>query len=126
MEETTKKKAGRPRAEIKKDTFERLCALQCTEVEVAAFFGVSVDTVTNWCKRTYGRDFPEVFREKREAGHISLRRAQWRLAQKNAAMAIFLGKNYLGQSDRLEVERPEDDVLANFLRRLDDEANTEQ
>ena len=24
---------------------------------------------------------------------------QWKLAQKNASMAIFLGKNYLGQSD---------------------------
>ncbi|HSE24819.1 MAG TPA: hypothetical protein VLB68_24370 [Pyrinomonadaceae bacterium] len=31
---------------------------------------------------------------------LFLRRAQFNLAKKNASMAIFLGKNYLGQSDR--------------------------
>ncbi len=30
---------------------------------------------------------------------MSLRRFQFKLAQRSAAMAIFLGKNYLGQSD---------------------------
>ena len=32
-----------------------------------------------------------------------MRRAQWQLATKSAAMAIFLGKNYLGQSDHVEI-----------------------
>ena len=27
---------------------------------------------------------------------------QWKLAEKNAAMAIFLGKQYLGQKDKIE------------------------
>lgn len=35
---------------------------------------------------------------------MSLRRAQFRLAEKSAAMAIFLGKNYLGQSDNVAIE----------------------
>ena len=35
---------------------------------------------------------------------MSLRRAQFRLAEKSAAMAIFLGKNYLGQSDHVVIE----------------------
>ena len=42
--------------------------------------------------------------KKREKGKISLRRAQFRLAEKSAAMAIFLGKNYLGQRDAVETE----------------------
>ena len=29
---------------------------------------------------------------------------QWKLAEKNATMAIFLGKNYLGQRDSIEYE----------------------
>ena len=33
-----------------------------------------------------------------------MRRAQFRLAQKNAAMAIFLGKQWLGQKDMDRVE----------------------
>ena len=33
---------------------------------------------------------------------MSLRRIQWKLAEKSPAMAIFLGKNLLGQRDRPE------------------------
>lgn len=34
---------------------------------------------------------------------IRLRRNQLKLSEKSAAMAIFLGKNYLGQRDSFEV-----------------------
>ena len=47
-------------------------------------------------------NFSEVFKQKRGVGKISLRRHQWRLAEKNANMAIWLGKQYLGQSDTPE------------------------
>lgn len=47
-------------------------------------------------------NFSEVFKQKRGVGKISLRRSQWRLAEKNANMAIFLGKQYLGQKDEPE------------------------
>ena len=63
-----------------------------------------MDTIENWCKRTYNETFSETFKKKCVAGKISLRRAQFRLAEKSAAMAIFLGKNYLGQTDHVEVE----------------------
>lgn len=46
---------------------------------------------------------PVTFAEKRKTGKISLRRMQWRLAEKNATMAIFLGKQYLGQRDNVDV-----------------------
>lgn len=90
---------GRPRKEIKQDTFEKLCALFCTEEEIADFFDCTIDTINNWCKRTYNDTFLEVYRKKKVGGKISLRRSQIRLAEKSAAMAIFLGKNYLGQKD---------------------------
>ena len=47
--------------------------------------------------------FSDTFAEKRKTGKISLRRMQWRLAEKNATMAIFLGKQYLGQRDNVDV-----------------------
>ena len=46
-----------------------------------------------------------VFENGRAGGLESLRRIQFKLAETNAAMAIFLGKTYLGQSDRRELER---------------------
>lgn len=40
-----------------------------------------------------------MFKKKSAGGKMSLRRYQFELAKKNASMAIWLGKQYLGQSD---------------------------
>lgn len=98
----SKAKMGRPPTPIDQHQFESLCGLQCTEEEICGWFGISVDTLERWCKDTYKKTFAEVFQEKRGAGKISLRRSQWRLAEKSAAMAIFLGKQYLGQKDAID------------------------
>ena len=96
-------KMGRPRKQIDKTEFEKLCFLQCTEREFCSWFDVSDDTLNKWCKENYdGRTFLDVFKEKRENGMISLRRTQFQLAEKSPAMAIFLGKNLLGQTDKME------------------------
>lgn len=93
------RKMGRPKKYIDKKAFEELCAIQCTEAEICAVFGVSDQTLCTWCKNTYGMTFLEVFREKRKIGLTSLRRSQFALAQKNATMSIWLGKQYLEQRD---------------------------
>lgn len=96
-------KMGRPRKEINKTEFEKLCFLQCTRSEFCTWFDVNEDTLNRWCKENYdGRTFSAVFQEKRENGLISLRRTQFQLAEKSPAMAIFLGKNLLGQTDKME------------------------
>nr|DAI28627.1 MAG TPA: putative terminase small subunit [Caudoviricetes sp.] len=94
---------ARPRKEIDQKQFENLCGLQCTLEEICGWFDVCSDTLETWCKRTYKRSFSEVFAQKRGVGKISLRRSQWRLAEKSASMAIFLGKQYLGQRDNVDV-----------------------
>ena len=91
---------ARPRKEIDQKQFENLCGLQCTLEEICGWFGVTDKTLNSWCKRTYSESFSEVFRQKRSTGKISLRRSQWKLAEKNANMAIWLGKQYLGQKDQ--------------------------
>ena len=92
---------GRPRKNIDQKQFENLCGLQCTQEDICGFFDICSDTLNTWCKRTYKMGFSEVYAQKRGSGRISLRRIQFRLAQKNAAMAIFLGKNMLGQTDKV-------------------------
>ena len=93
---------ARPRKEINQKRFENLCGLQCTKDEICAFFDVTDKTLESWCRRTYKAGFSEVFSQKRGLGKISLRRSQWRLAEKSATMAIWLGKQYLDQKDRIE------------------------
>lgn len=95
-------KTGRPRKEIDQERFENLCGLQCTKEDICDFFGVTDKTIDAWCKRTYKNSFSVVFKQKRGKGKCSLRRYQFALAQKNANMAIWLGKQYLGQSDTPE------------------------
>lgn len=94
-------KMGRPRKEIDQKQFEGLCKLQCTLSEICGWFGITDKTLDSWCKRTYHQTFSEVFKSKREAGKISLRRAQFHLAESNASMAIWLGRQYLGQKDNI-------------------------
>lgn len=94
-----KSNAGRPPIEIDQEVFENLCRLQCTEKEIASWFKCSEDTIESWCERTYGLNFSDSFAKYAAAGKISLRRTQFRLAENSAAMAIHLGKNYLGQTD---------------------------
>lgn len=95
-------KMGAPKKEIGQKEFENLCALQCTQKEICSFFDITDKTLNRWCKDTYGLTYSDVYPQKAEKGKISLRRKQFQIAEHNAAMAIFLGKNYLGQSDRNE------------------------
>ena len=105
---------------IDKKQFENLCGLQCTLLEICDFFDVEDDTLNSWCKKTYGTTFSEVFKRKRGKGQISLRRMQWKLAEKNPTMAIFLGKQYLGQKDKIEYS---DDGMKSINENINNIAN---
>jgi len=50
---------------------------------------------------------------------IQLRRNQFELSKKSAAMAIFLGKNYLGQKD--VIQQIGDDASAEILNDIANE-----
>ncbi len=95
----TKKRMGRPPIELDQRAFEGLCGLQCTECEMMQFFNVTKSGLERWCKRTYDKTFATIFKEKRANGLISLRRSGFRLAEKNAAVWIFMAKNFLGMTD---------------------------
>lgn len=87
------------KTEIDKQQFEKLCAILCTKKEIAGFFDVSETTLLKWCYETYGKDFHTIWDEKSAMGKISLRRYQFKQAEVNSAMAIWLGKQLLGQKD---------------------------
>ena len=108
-------KMGRPRKEIDKETFEKLCGIFCTQEEISSFFKCEKSTIERWCKRTYSRTFADVYKIYTEHGKMSLRRMQFKLAEKSPAMAIFLGKNMLGQSDNVRMEAQVEGKLADLI-----------
>lgn len=88
-----KKKAGRPRVKIDLELVEDLANIHCTIKEISGIIGVPATTLQ-------GRDdFRAVYEKGIENGKKSLRRSQFKLSQTNATMAIWLGKQYLGQRD---------------------------
>lgn len=121
---------ARPRKEIDQKQFENLCGLQCTLEEFCGWFDVTTKTLDAWCKRTYGQGFSKVFAQKRGMGKISLRRSQWQLAETNATMAIWLGKQYLGQRDSVDlgltVDKKRDDALSESLRAMAEELESDE
>lgn len=117
----TKKKMGRPEKIIDKKTFEGLCGICCTEREICAVLDVCEDTLVTWCKKNYkdetgkGMTFSEVYATKKAIGRASLRRVQMEHARKSPAMAIFLGKNLLGQRDFTDVNVHQENNLLDGM-----------
>jgi len=96
--------AGRKAKTFDLRIFEELCKIQCTEKEICAVLGMGTDTLVKYVKAEYGMTFKEAREEFSEFGKASLRRIQMNLAKKSPAMAIFLGKNYLDQTDNKEIK----------------------
>jgi hypothetical protein len=94
--------SGRKRIKIDLAELEKLCSLQCTDEEVASFFGVSPRTIE---RRKKQPAFAEAMARGKARGRLSLRRSLWGLAVKgNPAANIFLSKNLLGYKDVLSNE----------------------
>ena len=93
-------------SELGQEFIIKLAGIMCTDEEIAAMMSdqyerISVDTLTN---ENNGATFAECKEKGQATGKASLRRNQFKLSESNAAMAIFLGKNWLGQTDKQEVK----------------------
>lgn len=89
--------------------FEAACRMRATTQEITHLLGLRDEkTLKKACLDHYGKPFSEVYAMKSAEGVISLRRAQWMSAvqDRNVTMMIWLGKQYLGQKDRFEMEVP--------------------
>lgn len=95
-------KMGRPKIEWDekdKSTFEGLCRLQCTAVEICDVMMICEETLNRLIRDNYNLTFSEAIKKYGAKGKVALRRYQFELSKKSAAMAIWLGKQYLGQRE---------------------------
>lgn len=92
---------GRPhkKPQIPKEKIGELAGIGCTDQEIAAICGFSVDTLH--------RNYAELMATGKQSGKTRLRKMQWAAAQKgNSRMLVWLGKQYLDQIDRKELSGP--------------------
>lgn len=96
-------KNGRPYFPIDWETVDKMCAIQCTGEEIAGVIGCDYDTLNAACKREAGCGFSDYFAKKSASGKMALRRKQYTTAMDgNPTMLVWLGKQWLGQTDRVE------------------------
>lgn len=76
---------------------EGLAKIQCTQGEAAAVLGCRRETFNRFIARNV--EARDRWENGLASGKASLRRNQFKLSETNAAMAIWLGKLYLGQCD---------------------------
>ena len=95
-------RAGRKAVKIDLAELEKLSSLQCTDEEMALFFGVSARTIERRRKKPV---FAAAIERGRAKGRLSVRRTLFQQANNgNIAAAIFLAKNLLGYKDYLSNE----------------------
>lgn len=85
------------KAPIRIGEIRRLSSYQCTTQEAAAELGISHKTFLEMIR--IDERAKAAWIEGREHGKVKIRKAQFLLAERNPAMAIFLGKAVLGQRD---------------------------
>lgn len=93
----------RPKIEIDLEQLKKLLALQCTKIECAAFFGITKPTLEARIRDAGFEGFQQFADIYRQPGKISLRRHQWRSVESgHVGMQIWLGKQWLGQTEKVE------------------------
>ena len=94
--------SGRKAIKIDLELLEKLCTLQCTDVELAGFFGINVRTIERNKKKPA---FAAAMERGRAKGRVSVRRYLFEQAAKgNAPSTIFQAKNLLGFKDYVSSE----------------------
>ena len=111
---------ARPKKEIDYEVVEKLASIQCTQEEIANFLNLSVRTLQR------DEEFCRIYKKGMDNGKMSLRRIQFKLAEKNTSMAIFLGKQYLGQRDVIEQDNSKEIAkVEELLSKIEKEANND-
>jgi len=83
---------------------KKLASYGCSNVEIADFFGCSADLLE--------KSYSEFLRKGKVDVKIRLRQLQWASAENgNVTMQIFLGKNMLGQQDKIEQNELEEPLV---------------
>lgn len=113
---------GRKTKDLDPQVFENLCSIFCTQTEICEIMDVDYKTMQNWVERHYGDNFSNVYKKHMGKGKMSLRRAQLKMAQSNPSMAIWLGKQYLNQLDRVEEQVTGSVTIKNSVPDNDNDA----
>jgi hypothetical protein len=95
---------GRPTRVIDYDKLKVMVEMQAIGEECACVLQMDYEVLNHNLQRDGHGGFKDYFKKHSGTGKISLRRAQFRSAieGKNVTMQIWLGKQHLGQADKVD------------------------
>ena len=109
---------GRKAVKIDEEQVRALARLGCTWDEIADVLQVSRTTFGKYLKQK--KSLREAYERGLSEGDVSIRRAQYDAAVSGkTAMLIWLGKNRLNQTDRVETNRTGADIASEFRKAFD-------
>jgi hypothetical protein len=117
-------KLGRKKIPFDEGLFKRLCQIQCTKTEICSVMDISMDTLERRVRESFNMGCKEARLHFSGKGKAKLRGLQFKQAEESATMSIWLGKQYLGQSDKVshsahnELEAVTDEELEQLEREI--------
>lgn len=109
----TKNKGGRPRKEFDWDKLDSILFFGATFLECEELMGVSEATIKRRIKEKYKCSFEHYRDKKMSKARRNLRRKQYETAMSgNITMQIWLGKQWLGQTDKSETKNTNTDIVS--------------
>lgn len=101
--------------------------IQCTQEECCNVLEMSDTTLNRRLKEMGYQNFEDLHRQFNSEGRMSLRRMQWQAAENgNASVLVWLGKQYLNQKDKTNVEVTGEDggaIISRIERVIVDPTN---
>lgn len=98
-----RKRGYSAKIDINLEELEKLASIQATQLEIACWFGVSIECIEQRLRND--QETRAVYERGLAKGRISVRRAQMKMLEEgNATMGIWLGKQLLGQRDVTAIE----------------------
>lgn len=108
----TKKEIGRPKMEFDWTKLDAVMQFGANQVECAEVMGCHIETIAVRIKEKHGVSFPEYKEQKMGKLRVNLRRKQYETAMAgNITMLIWLGKQWLGQSDKQEIAQTNKEIV---------------
>ena len=89
-------KEGRPPLPLDEKTVYLLAEQGNTQEDIAAYYCTTRELI--------GRRFSHIIHQAQATMRMRLRQRQWTMAEDNVAMQIWLGKQILGQKEKVDVD----------------------
>ena len=108
-------KRGPPATKLDWEQVNAMCRILCTGEEISSILSIDYDTLNAACKRDHKMGFSDHYKKHSSGGKMSLRRAQMKNAlEGNPTLQIWLGKQHLGQTDKVENTNNDKDINLNI------------